>query len=978
MSEPDNKTKLTVMVAQPDPASFKSAGNTLHTDQSDASSLLAEPKTSKLARRKRFMAVEPSDEGPAVHITPNGRRIDYRKHRLDKLISHFGEEAVEAAFEPIAAGGDVLARRNAQHEKKLVSLAMADGKEGWFKLDVEHQAGDPLFLVSDLVLELAAQRGNKFVRSIAGDIFKAMALLADIEAPYLSEPTAPETDDGSGQGASSNKMTASSARSLASGSEADRRSDFDWFSTEACCMTSIQMLWGHGQRSGNPDIIDLADRLLAHFAIETATQSLATLNPKIQIKLAESGGELSEAEQNRIEANEAATFNKLGGGLLALAIRRVHADRQETIGRLMAKSGNHMFYQEISQIAAVRVHHVAMARLVEALATRSARAILGPSRKHWNMLEHCDPHNFLLEIAEIADRDIHSDIADVVRANMVENGLNFEDIVKDDPSDDLSNDHLPSGDEEAGQKGQPADNGLNNSDVGADDSVATGVATGDADEFEPDPAFIAAVYDSIGTTGVDRRNREDNTAEAGRKASGVTGSKPQIKPDQNGKPSAEADKPHTLPLDPRQFETLDELLSVQAPLVETKRDLAERGLPYRKPVEPVHKNGKASNAKGESASGSDAASKSILSCLDLSAPYRFADNREALMIMALASGQTIGTKEGVRDTAQSFAQLDGVWMPLAQTPDLSLVRGQLLAEFPHLETAITGLLSSMVPHPSIKFQPTLLLGPPGSGKSHLARRLGEVLATAALPGSLISKQPQGHQRSEHVLHPHKRHQSNQPKTARHSLTSTIMDIAGTSDAMLFGTSRKWSNGTSGVPLQTIMSSKIANPLIIMDEIDKAGGSARNGDMRTALLSYLEPSSSAAIFERFLEAPINCGSINWLFTANDIEPVSMPLRNRLRVLICPEPGLEHMPTIANALLKAEYHSRGYTADWATSLTQEECDAIAEHWLSGKKNNPQPQQGTKAPDANAKPTGSIRDLKRYVIGVVEARERVIARA
>ena len=192
MSEPNNKTKLTDIAVQPDSASLKSAGNKRDIDQADASPLLAEPKTSKLARRKRFVAVEPSDEGPAVHITANGKRIDYRKHRLDKLISHFGQEAVTEAHEPVAAGGDLLTRHQAQHQKKLLSLAMADGKEDWFKLDVEHQAGDPLFLVSDLVLELATRRGNECARSIAGDIFKAMALLADIEAPYLSEPAAPE------------------------------------------------------------------------------------------------------------------------------------------------------------------------------------------------------------------------------------------------------------------------------------------------------------------------------------------------------------------------------------------------------------------------------------------------------------------------------------------------------------------------------------------------------------------------------------------------------------------------------------------------------------------------------------------------------------------------------------------------------------------------------------------------------------------
>ena len=77
---------------------------------------------------------------------------------------------------------------------------------------------------------------------------------------------------------------------------------------------------------------------------------------------------------------------------------------------------------------------------------------------------------------------------------------------------------------------------------------------------------------------------------------------------------------------------------------------------------------------------------------------------------------------------------------------------------------------------------------------------------------------------------------------------------------------------------------------------ESGGNERHGDIRLQLLGLLETKTAEGYVDRFLEVPTNYTGINWLFTANEIEPISQPLRSRLRILRCPDPTSEHLPIL----------------------------------------------------------------------------------
>jgi hypothetical protein len=248
-----------------------------------------------------------------------------------------------------------------------------------------------------------------------------------------------------------------------------------------------------------------------------------------------------------------------------------------------------------------------------------------------------------------------------------------------------------------------------------------------------------------------------------------------------------------------------------------------------------------------------------------------------------------------RPTCEEFRPLVGKPIPLVETPDLAQARATLAAEFPHAAAQIDILLSDLVGRHTVKLRPTLLVSAAGGlGKSRLAHRVAAVLG----------------------------------------LQFSGCDASGSNDSSFAGCARHWSTAEPCAPLAAVLSTGTANPLLLIDEIDKASRSSNNGGLAQALLPFLEKNETASRYnDIYLQAPVDLSGINYLLTANDELLLPKVLRDRLRILRVPAPTVAHLPALARTIVREIAVERGVDAAWAAPLDGDELHIAAGLWPGG---------------------------------------------
>lgn len=249
-----------------------------------------------------------------------------------------------------------------------------------------------------------------------------------------------------------------------------------------------------------------------------------------------------------------------------------------------------------------------------------------------------------------------------------------------------------------------------------------------------------------------------------------------------------------------------------------------------------------------------------------------------------------GTSEGKRVAAE-LRDIVGKPLPMTMTSRTNEVASTLAAEFPHAAGILLQILAPVRDNEPIRIGPTILVGPPGSGKSHFARRVFELL------GVPFDEIP----------------------------------IAGAADSALMGTSRRWSTGEPSMALSSVLRHRVANPGLILDEVEKAGTGNHNGNALDAILPMLETSTAAAYHDPYIQAPVDLSRLSWLMTANTIAPLKRHLRDRCRVIAFPPPDLAHLRLYVRQLLPAISASRGLSPEMA-GLDEGDI-ALLSNWQDG---------------------------------------------
>ena len=205
--------------------------------------------------------------------------------------------------------------------------------------------------------------------------------------------------------------------------------------------------------------------------------------------------------------------------------------------------------------------------------------------------------------------------------------------------------------------------------------------------------------------------------------------------------------------------------------------------------------------------------------------------------------------------------------PVAVPQDWADQVARLEEGFPNFRKPIELLRTSLAllgQGSMVRVPPMLLLGPPGVGKTYFSQRVAQMLGTSH--GVIAFDQP-------------------------------------TAGSTLLGLDKHWSNTQAGLLLELLVQGEWANPVVLLDEVDKASRtSASSPHPLSQLHTLLEPQTARRAKDVSLDLELDASLVGYIATANTLDGLRSPLLSRFEVFDIEPPNRQEASGIARQVVQ----------------------------------------------------------------------------